>query len=90
MSDRFDNILDTCVDRINRGERIEDCLADYPEYAPELEPLLRSMLLAKNVYSFEPRPSARQEAKQRFTAATSTVDVEQRHRFRCQRQQWSE
>ena len=69
MSDRFDNILDTCVDGINRGERIEDCLADYPECAPELEPLFRSMLLTKNAHSFEPRPSARQEAKQRFTAA---------------------
>ena len=39
----FDTILDECVDRVNRGESIEDCLAGYPEHAEELEPLLSAM-----------------------------------------------
>ena len=77
MADRFDNILDTCIDRINRGERIEDCLADYPEYARELEPLLRSILLTKNAYSFVPRASAKQRAWQKFAAALRESDQRQ-------------
>lgn len=68
MADKFDNILDICIDRINRGDRIEDCLADYPEFADELEPLLESMLSTKDAYSFVPQASIKQAAWQRFSA----------------------
>jgi len=69
MIDKFDEILDVCIDRINRGSGIEDCLADYPEYADELEPLLRSMLSTKDAYSFTPQTSIKQAARQRFSVA---------------------
>ncbi|NQT48406.1 MAG: DUF4382 domain-containing protein [Chloroflexi bacterium] len=74
MADKFDKILDTCIDRINGGERIEDCLADYPEHAQELEPLLKSMLLVTNAYSFVPRASAKQRAWQQLAAALRESD----------------
>jgi len=69
MLDNFENILDLCIDRINRGISIEDCLADYPEYADELEPLLKSMFSIKGSYSFVPQASAKQAAWQRFSVA---------------------
>ena len=69
MEDKFDEILDACIDRINGGNKIEDCLADHPEYAEELEPLLRSMLSTRDACSFVPQASAKQAAQQRFSAA---------------------
>lgn len=65
----FDTILDECVDRINHGEKIEACLADYPQYARQLEPLLKSMTLTKAAYSFAPSMDAKRTARQRFYAA---------------------
>ena len=35
-------ILDDCVHRMRRGEGVEDCLADYPEQAAELAPMLHA------------------------------------------------
>jgi len=43
MTDKFENILDKCLERITlRGESIEVCLNDYPEHATRLEPLLQT------------------------------------------------
>ena len=69
MAGDFDRILDECVDRINRGERLEDCLASYPEYTEELEPLLQAMLGTQTAYKFTPSPTTKQEARQRFNVA---------------------
>ena len=69
MVDIFDKILDECMDRINRGQSVESCLADYPSYAEQLEPLLRSMLQTKKTYTFVPSDSAKIAARQRFQAA---------------------
>lgn len=77
MAEEFDIILDKCIDRINRGEKIEDCLADYPEYSRELEPLLKSMLITKNAYSFEPRAFAKERSWQQFSAALRESDRRQ-------------
>ena len=35
-------ILDDCVRRMRGGESVEDCLADYPDKAAELAPMLRA------------------------------------------------
>jgi hypothetical protein len=69
MSKAFDKIIDECVDRINRGERLEDCLASYPEQVEELEPLLRAMLHTQTAYTFAPSPVTKIAARQRFNAA---------------------
>ena len=44
----FDNILDECLERVIKGEDILACLADYPEHATELEPLLKTALDTRN------------------------------------------
>jgi hypothetical protein len=77
VKDKFDKILDECIDRINRGESIEACLADFPEYSEALEPLLSAMLEAKTAYSFAPSVRAKNFHKQRFNAAL--VALRERH-----------
>ncbi|MFC2017734.1 DUF4382 domain-containing protein [Chloroflexota bacterium] len=69
MAEMFDDILDKCIDRINRGDRLEDCLADYPEHADELKLPLESVFSTRDAYSYKPQPSARQRARQRFNVA---------------------
>ena len=69
MKDRFDNIIDECIDRINRGESIESCLKDYPEHRDALEPILSAMLKTKTVYSFAPSVRAKNLHRQRFNTA---------------------
>jgi len=78
MADNFDRILDECIDRINRGQSLEDCLADYPEYVKQLEPLLRAMLQTQGAYSFMPSANAKRGARQHFNAALERL--ERRHR----------
>ncbi len=74
MANNFDRILDECIDRINHGERLEACVADYPEYVDQLEPLLRSMLQTKEAYSFVPSASAKRVARQHFNTALDRVE----------------
>ena len=69
MKDKFDKILDECIDRINHGETVEACLTSYPEYSEELEPLLSAILDTKIAYSFIPSARAKNFHRQRFTAA---------------------
>ena len=74
MDDNFDKILDECIDRINQGDSLEDCLANYPEYARQLESFLRVMLETRETYAFVPSTSAKMEARQRFNAARASIE----------------
>jgi hypothetical protein len=53
-----ETILDLCLDEIRKGKSIEYCLDLYPEFASELEPLLR---LTKDIEE-TPKPEPRKEA----------------------------
>jgi len=69
MTDDFDRILDECIDRINRGASLADCLSDYPAYSGKLRPLLQSMHDVQKAYAFTPSADAKRAARQRFHAA---------------------
>ncbi|MFC1998968.1 DUF4382 domain-containing protein [Chloroflexota bacterium] len=69
MSDKFDKILNDCIDRINGGQTVEDCLADYPDHAENLQPMLESMQITKGGFVSIPIATARQRARQRMMAA---------------------
>jgi len=69
MKDNLDKILDECIDRINRGESINACLADYPDYREEIHPLLSAMIETKTACSFAPSTQAKSVHKQRFNVA---------------------
>jgi hypothetical protein len=66
MTNEFDMILDKCIDRLGRGESLEKCLADYPEYKNQLEPLLKAMTETATAYSFVPSPEGKRNARLRF------------------------
>ncbi len=74
MNADFDRILDECIDRMNSGERLEDCLAGYPEHAEALEPLLRVMLGAQMAHASIPSPMAKRAARLRFNAAREELE----------------
>lgn len=69
MTEELAQILDRCINRLNAGEKLESCLADYPQYADQLRPLLQVMSQTKEAYAFAPSGNAKAAARQRFIAA---------------------
>jgi hypothetical protein len=57
----FEVILEECVDQIASGESsLEECLARYPQYSAQLEPILfTAMLLRKEGREVQPSPFLR-------------------------------
>ena len=54
---KIEDILDNCLERLFKGESIEDCLRDYPRQASELEPLLKtSLALLQKSATIQPNP----------------------------------
>ena len=72
-TEEFDIILDRCINRINSGESIEACLADYPQYAREMEPLLMVAARSQQAYAFTPSAGAKSAARTRFTTAMANL-----------------
>ena len=63
MAERFENILDECIERLLQGESVEQCLERYPEHAVQLEPLLRVAKATRETSSVEPRPEFKAQAR---------------------------
>ena len=63
MAEEFEYILDDCIDRLLRGESLEQCLQRYPEQAAELKPLLRVALTTYQASAVEPRSEFRAGAR---------------------------
>jgi hypothetical protein len=80
MKGNLNKILDDCIDRINRGEAVEDCLADYPEHRQALESLLQAMFEARSAYIFTPSTKAKSFHKQRFSTALATTREERENK----------
>jgi hypothetical protein len=66
MVNKFEIILDECIQRVNKGEDLKNLLADYPEYSKELEPLLKTMLQTKEAYELEVSDEALRTGRTRF------------------------
>jgi hypothetical protein len=81
----FDNILDECLERVMKGEDILACLADHPEHAAELEPLLKTALDTRNAAAVKPRPEFRQRAGYEYQAVIREMPPQKAHNpFRWQ------
>ena len=62
---QFDNILNECLEKLITGqETVEQCLQRYPQYAAELEPLLRTATMVNK--AVDVKPSAEFRAKARY------------------------
>ena len=72
MSATVDDILNECIERLAAGETVEQCLASYPDYAVELEPLLRTSAATMNVAAtITYREEAKQRSRYQFMAAVA-------------------
>lgn len=80
QEERFNNILNECLDRVLKGETVEQCLLSYPEQAKELEPLLKTAKAARLISSVQPRPEFKAEARRQFHAALIEMKVNQNER----------
>ncbi len=67
-------LLDKCIDLMNEGESLEDCLVRYPEQAKELEPLLRAIWDIRDIFSTMPRATAKSIMRQRLDTALANSD----------------
>jgi hypothetical protein len=69
MAERFENILDECLERLRQGESVEQCLERYPDQAAELAPLLRVAMASQKTYSaLKPRPEFKARARHELEA----------------------
>ena len=77
---QFDNIFNECLERLLTGqETVEQCLQRYPEYATELEPLLRTAVIMNKAVDVKPsaefRARARYQMQLKMAQATSPKRV---------------
>ena len=64
MNNDLETILDTCLYQIEEGEAsLEECLARYPEYASQLQPLLNAATKLSRARAVVPDPSYRMRAR---------------------------
>jgi len=77
----FNDILSECLDRILKGEAVEQCLQRYPKQAPELEPLLRTALKAKAASTITTRPEFRARARYEFQLALREMASKKQSKF---------
>ena len=69
MKTGLEEALAECLDSVESGDRVEECLARHPELARELEPLLLTALGLQQLFDVDPRPSFQRAARQRFLTA---------------------
>lgn len=75
----FDTILEDCIEEIASGESsLEECLARYPMYAMELEPILFAASRLKAVREVAPSPFLRGRIRAQLT---STMKSNPRRKF---------
>jgi hypothetical protein len=69
QKDKFNDILNQCLDRMLRGETVEQCLRIYPEQAGQLEPLLLTAQKARAASAIQPREDYKARATYEFQSA---------------------
>jgi hypothetical protein len=80
MAERFENILNECIDLVLRGESVEQCLARYPEQMGELEPLLRTAVGAREAADVEPRPEFKAQVRYQTQSRLSAKGQKAEHK----------
>lgn len=81
MPDQFETILNDCINHINRGDTVASCIASYPEYAEELEPMLEAMYTTKSAFASVATTQVKERAKQRMMTAIRQAETKQQPRI---------
>ncbi len=88
-SERFDQILDECIDRIVLGgDTVETCLARYPEHAAELEPHLRLIVATAGSLALPSVTDAKERGRQRLRNEMEALRRQDRVRLRPRTPRW--
>ncbi len=74
MNKDLDALLDECIDRMNGGESLEECLASYPEHSGALRPLLATVRAVHQDSSAIPGATARSVTRRHLDAALAQSD----------------
>jgi|WetSurMetagenome_2_1015567.scaffolds.fasta_scaffold25255_2 hypothetical protein len=85
---KFNNILNECLDRILKGETVEDCLQRFPEHSRVLEPLLRTAQAAKIATTIQPRSEFKARARYEFQSALREMETKKFQRRRIFNWHW--
>jgi len=81
MTRKIEDIFNNCLERMLKGESVEDCLKTYPEQSPELESLLQaSCALAKKAPDIEPAPEFKTQVHLRLQAMLYAKQKEKEER----------
>lgn len=85
MSEAIEEILAICLERMEAGASLESCVAEFPQQAAELEPLLRMTQQMNVLVKVEPRPTfartARSQLEHQIGASGKAVTFERRIRL---------
>jgi hypothetical protein len=81
MIDEFEAIFEECVEQVTSGEScVEECLARYPQFEAQLEPLLYSIVLLQDkAQAIRPSPFLRAQLRSELNQA---IEKSQRPRER--------
>lgn len=78
---RFNDILNECLEHMLAGdETLEQGLQRYPEYASELEPLLRTAITLKKAVDIKPSADARARVRYQLQSVMAKPKIERRVR----------
>ncbi len=89
MSEAIEEILAKCLDQMEAGASLESCLADFPEQAAELEPLLQMTQQMKQLTKVGARPAfargTRLDLENQLRISGEAVTFNGRNRHRSQK-----
>ena len=89
MSEAIEEILAKCLDQMEAGASLESCLADFPEQAAELKPLLQMTQQMNQLTIVGPRPAfargARLRLENQLRIPGETVTLNGRNRYASQK-----
>ncbi len=74
----FENILEECLERLVKGETLEQCLQRYPEQAAQLEPLLQTAQAVRRASAILPRSEFKARARYEFRSALQAIATRRR------------
>ena len=74
----FENILEECLERLVKGETLEQCLQRYPEQAAQLEPLLQTAKAVRKASAILPRSEFKARARYEFRSALQATATKRR------------
>jgi hypothetical protein len=74
----FENILEECLERLVKGETLEQCLQRYPEQAAQLEPLLQTAKAVRKASAILPRSEFKARARYEFRSALQATVTKRR------------